>query len=157
VIPEHVLFSETSCLRPSLSICSLTPAKILHHSFPKEILMRLAEMAGDGVEPQQSATNRAEADYYAACRKVASGDWSGAREIADRLMPVRAALPPELADAIKVMADILHPNNSPSETAEKVSQILPGAHFHLYDDEHGWNRPVAARRMGCRRDQSDSV
>jgi len=107
--------------------------------------MKLVEITAVRRDPRQLAISRAEADFKSACRMIESSDWAGAREIAARLMPDRDALSPELAEAIQVMADILHPNNSPGETAEKIFRILPGAHFQLYGNKIGWNQSEMAR------------
>ena len=65
------------------------------------------------------------------------GDWDEAHGILDHLS--REGLPPELADAARIVSDILDPANSPEEKAKRIARFLPGRYFRVYDDEHGWN------------------
>ena len=68
---------------------------------------------------------------------IESGDWGKAYGIASLL--ARETLPSELADAVRIMSDILDPSNTSSDTAQKIVQFLPGRLLRVYDDEHGWH------------------
>lgn len=94
--------------------------------------MRLTEIAHDENPGRSSLLPNAEAEFNKACREISDGDWNKARKICEKLS--QQALPGELAEAVRVMNNILDPSNSPSETAEKILQLLPGKIFRVYDD-----------------------
>ena len=99
--------------------------------------MKLDEIAYEEIPCRSSLMPNAEAEFDAACKAIESGDWGKAYEIASLL--TRQTLPSELADAVRIMSDILNPANTSNETAQKIVQFLPGRLLRVYDDRHGWH------------------
>jgi hypothetical protein len=114
--------------------------------------MRLTEIAHGENPGRSSLLRQAEAKFNAACQEIESGNWDKAREICEKLS--QQALPSELADAVRIMKNILDPANSPSETAKKIAHFLPGRFFRVYDDQNGWNDDAMRELADAQRDLS---
>ena len=115
--------------------------------------MRIAEIAHDETPCPSSLTANAEAEFAEACGFIESGDWDKAYEILDRL--AHDSVPSELADAARIVSDILDPANSPGEKAKRIAQFLPGRFFRVYDDEHGWHDDAMRELADAQRDLSN--
>jgi hypothetical protein len=116
-----------------------------HSATGKEFIERCldrlvdATAESDWVASESTTYQEADAQFHEGLRTFDAGRRDEAFSVFDRLSQLRLPSAPGLVHAAKVMRNILNPDNTPDQAAEKVLELFPGhfTHFKRLDAKPG--------------------
>jgi len=90
-----------------------------------------ATLDSDWVASESTTYEEADAQFHDALKAFDAGRCDEAFTAFDRLAQLRLPSSPGLVHAAKVMRNILDPDNTPDQAAEKVLELFPGRFTHF--------------------------